>query len=765
MFFFSLTGVSLFYFMIPLPDPLFEKDYSTVIMDKDDQLLRVFLNNAEQWCFPPDPAAVIPEKLRIAVLHFEDKYFYQHPGINLFSIFRAVFQNLSSGKIRSGASTITMQLARLMRDKPRTYLNKVLEMLQALKIEFKYSKGSILRLYLDHAPYGGNIIGYQAASLRYFNRLAEKLTWGQAATLAVLPNAPGLISPQSNPLQLRKKRNLLLRRLYLENIIDDNIYQLACLEEIPCQSIPQAFNAPHLARLLKSQGHEPSVIRTTIAKKIQVQAEELAAVHGEFLANLGIENVAVLVVETESGKVRAYVGSDDFFDESAQGQVDGVQAARSSGSILKPFLYALCMDEGLILPASMIKDIPSYYGSFSPANADMHYRGMVPAREALIHSLNVPSVRLLFKYGYQPFYHFLKKAGLRSLFRHYDDYGLPIILGGAETSLWDMAVLYRSLARYGKFEPIQVETKQLQTDREGRQLISPGASFLTISILSELKRPGAQYYWNQYQNQWRLAWKTGTSYGQRDGWAIGVSPQWTIAVWTGNFDGHGNANLSGASCAGPLLFDIFNMLPKDANNTWFIRPEDDLRAIFLCKQTGFLAGDCCPETVVSDAPRFMKPLQKCRYHQRLFVNLSHTEQLCSLCWENEEVDIQTRLIFPADVSQYLRQNGYPLESAPAHKASCPAVSGNNPLQIVYPQENASLWIPRDFGGKRQKVNCRVAHQQKRCRIYWYLDNSYRGISQEKHELALELTRGWHELEVIDESGNRKRVRFFANLHQ
>ena len=761
----SLAGLSLFYSMIPLPDPLFKDDYSTVILDKEDQLLRVFLNDDEQWCFPPDPALAIPEKLKTAVLHFEDNYFYRHPGVNVFAIFRALFQNISSGEIRSGASTITMQLARLIRQKPRTYPNKILEMLQALKIEFKYSKDSILRLYLDHAPYGGNIIGYQAASLRYFNRLPEKLTWGQAATLAVLPNAPGLISPQSNPLQLQKKRNLLLRQLYLERIIDENIYQLACREEIPRQSIPQAFNAPHLSRLLKYQRQKPSIIRTTIDKRIQVQVEELTAGHGEFLENLGIENVAVLVVETVSGKVTAYVGSDDFFDASARGQVDGVQAARSSGSILKPFLYALCMDEGLILPESLIKDIPSYYGSFSPANADMRYRGMVTAREALIHSYNVPAVRLLFKYGYQPFYHFLKKAGLRTLFRHYEDYGLPIILGGAETSLWGMATLYRSLARCGKFGPIRVVAEQNQTAEESRQLISPGASFLTLSILNDLKRPGSEYYWNHYQNQWRLAWKTGTSYGQRDGWAIGVSPQWTIAVWTGNFDGRGNANLSGAACAGPLLFNIFNMLPKETNKAWFIKPEDDLRPVNLCKQTGLLAGDCCPETTVADAPRFMKPLEKCRYHRRIFVNHSYTEQLCSLCWENEQVEIQNRLIFPPDVSQYLRRNGYPLESVPPHKSSCPALAGTNALQIVYPQENASLWIPRDFGGRRQKVNCRVAHQQKKCRIYWYLDNSYRGISLDKHELALELTRGWHELEVVDELGNSRRVRFFANLDE
>jgi len=390
---------------------------------------------------------------------------------------------------------------------------------------------------------------------------------------------------------------------------------------------------------------------------------------------------------------------------------------------------------------------------------------VVTSKDALIHSLNVPAVRLLYKYGNLPFYYFLKEAGLTTLFRNHGDYGLPLILGGAETTLWDMAAIYRGLALYGRFEPIQVIRKEHQTSVSSKQLISPGACYLALSMLNELSRPGSEYYWQQYQNQWPLAWKTGTSYGQRDGWAIGVNPQWTIAVWTGNFDGRGNANLNGAGCAGPILFDIFNFLPKDEALDWFVKPELDLQNINLCKQTGFIAGPNCPEKISAEAPKFMKPMDVCPFHRAIFVNHQESEQVCSLCWENGSYHKTSKLIFPPDVTQYLRKNGQIVESLPPHCPTCSGLARGNPLQIVYPQQNANLWIPRDFDGELQKVNLKAAHQQKDCQIYWYLDDLYKGSSTEKHELAILLDKGWHDLEVVDEAGNRNKVRFYTSLRE
>jgi penicillin-binding protein 1C len=755
--------IGIFYLLIPLPNPLFEDDYSTVILDKDGKILRVFLNKKEQWHFPPNPELEIPQKLKSAVLHYEDRYFYKHLGVNPVSVIRALYQNITSASIVSGASTITMQAARIMKPKPRSYFNKMIEILQAFKIEIQYSKNDILKLYLDHAPYGGNITGYQAASLRYYQKFPRELTWGEAATLAVLPNAPGLVSPLSNPNALRRKRNRLLKSLCDESIINRETYQLACLEKIPDQSYPIPMYAPHLTQRLKDQYPNSAVIKTSIDKTLQMQIESLVNDHSVYLKTKGIQNAAALIVENQTGKVRAYIGSQDFFDAAGKGQVDGVRAPRSSGSILKPFLYALSMDEGLILPQTLIKDIPSFYKSFSPVNADEKYNGVVTAKEALTRSLNVPAVRLLNKYGIHSFYYFLIEAGISTLFRRADDYGLPLILGGAEVTLWDMAALYHGLADGGKFGPIRIIEDKKDSEKRTKHLISAGASYLSLNMLNELIRPGSEYYWRQYQNQYPLAWKTGTSYGHRDAWAVGVNPQWTIAVWVGNFSGQGNSNLAGSSCAGPLLFDIFNYLPKEPALCWFKCPENDLQKVKICLDTGFIAGDNCPQTVLTDAPLFMKPMTVCPYHKQIYVTLDEKEQVCSLCWEDGNYKGISRLVYPADVSQFLRQSGQIVESVPPHRASCPGQSDLHPLKIIYPQQYARLWVPRDFDGTLQKVNLRAAHQQKNRIIYWYIDECYKGSSKEKHTLAIELSKGWHKLEIIDESGNRNQIKFFVDL--
>ncbi len=755
--------LAVLYLFIPLPDPLFAPDYSTVVLDEEGRLLRVFLNGDQQWCFPPRNLS-IPEPLEKAVLCFEDRHFYTHPGANPFSLLRALYQNISSGEIISGASTITMQVARLMRPKERTYFNKALEILQALKIELHYSKQEILSLYLNHAPYGSNIIGYQAASLRYFQKIPEHLTWGEAATLAVLPNTPGLISPLADRDRLRTKRNRLLKALVDEETIDGETYRLALLEPVPNTSKPFRMIAPHLTQFLKDrEAGKSATITTTIRQELQQLIEALVKQHVADLKRRGIRNGAALVVETESGKVRGYAGSQDFFETDGQGQVDGVRAARSSGSLLKPFLYALCIDEGIVLPQTLIKDIPSYYGAFSPSNADETFNGLVPVKEALIRSLNVPAVRLLYTYGVYSFYHFLKAAGLTTLFRSADDYGLPLIIGGAEVTLWDMAMLYRGLARGGRFGPLQ--TLASSTGADTPPAISPGACYLTLNILWELKRPGAEYYWQQYQNQWPLAWKTGTSYGQRDAWAVGVSPQWTIAVWVGNFDGEGNANLTGAGCAGPLLFDIFNALPKNVRQRWLKKPDADLDLTEICPDTGFLVGVNCVKKVRVEAPRHMKPLEICPYHHRIYVTREGTRQTCSLCWQPGDYKRIYRLLYPSDVAQYLRERGHLTGSLPPHKSDCPAQAELLPLQILYPQQNARLWIPRDFDGNRQKLTLRAAHRERSRMLYWYLDGRFLGSSKYRHVKAAALTGGWHTLEVVDEIGNRDRKRFYVGLRK
>lgn len=761
--FIALLSLVILYSIIPLPDDLFISDHSVVITDRDGKLLRAFLNEDEQWYFPSDPGIEFSDKLIRAVINFEDRYYYYHPGINPVSIIRAFIGNISAGKINSGASTISMQVIRLSKKRRRTLLNKLIEILQSLKLEIKYSKKEILRMYLDNAPYGGNIIGVSAASLRYFRKSAVNLTWNEAATLAVLPNAPGLISPLVNRDQLIRKKNRLLGKLFKRKIISEDVFLRSSSESVPSELIPFPSIAPHLSEYMKVRyGKDVPLIRSTINRTHQVRIEHLTREHLKYLASYGIKNGAVVVAETSTGKVRAYCGSQDFFDYEKNGQVDGARAARSSGSILKPFLYALAIDEGAILEKTILKDIPSYFGSFSPSNASMKFSGVVTAKEALIRSLNVPAVRLLNYYGLHKFYLFLKKSGLTTIVRDSDDYGLTLILGGAETKLTELVMLYRGLGNLGRFSPL-IFSENYQKRRVSMDMITPEASYLTLNMMRELKRPGAEFYWEQYQSKTPIAWKTGTSYGQRDAWAVGVNPEWTIGVWVGNFRGEGNPELAGYSCAAPLMFDIFNYLPKDNKGEWFSRDGLDFKQVELCSRTGFLAGENCEDRVVADAPPGPGVVPLCPYHRVVFVTKDEKFSVCSLCWEEGNYKKVRKLIFPPDVSQFLREKGDIVDSIPPHTQGCSSGSESDPIQILYPVKEARILIPVDFNRETQNITIRVAHKFSDREIFWYIDQTYIGVTKSRHKMMVDLSPGWHKLEVIDSDGNNAKRRFYISF--
>jgi penicillin-binding protein 1C len=746
----------LFYIITPDAARRFD-DYSTVVLDADGQMLRAFLNEAQQWCFPDDGTA-IPPKLIHAVLQFEDRDFYRHPGVNPLAVARALMQNIRERRVVSGASTITMQVARISNPKRRTVWHKMREAAEALKLEIRYSKKQILRLYLHHAPYGYNIVGIRAASLKYFGKEPAWLTWSEAAVLAVLPNAPGLIAPGTRQEKLRARRDDLLHALHRAGSIDAATLRISLQEPVPQRIFPMPMNAPHAAQLLKSRTDE-DIIHSTISAQIQHNAEAVLRNNASVLRTLGVRNCAALICKTDTGEVVAYCGSQDFGDFATDGQVDGLQAARSSASTLKPFLYALSIDRGLIVPQSIISDIPTYYDGFTPQNADHSYRGTITAHQALVHSLNVPAVRLLNSYSVIDFYDFLQQAGCSTLFRNADGYGLTLIIGGAEVTPWDLAGLFRGLGCGGAFAGLSLQ--QDHPVEVSRQLIRPGAAWLTVEMLKDLVRPGAEYYWQQYEDAWPIAWKTGTSYGQRDAWAAGVSPQWTIVVWAGNFDGEGNASLSGAASAGPVLFELFGMLPKDPQKRWFKPPLSEMDIAVICHETGFTAQPACARRDTILVPHQTYPLPLCRCHRIIQVNDDETQEVCSLCWDaNGHHDMRV-LQYPPVESYYRRKRGLRNSFIPPHNPSCPAFHDEAVVTIQYPTQDAHVLIPRDFGGTRQRVTLRAAHRDVDALLYWYLDDEYLGITQQHHTKAVEMRSGTHQLTVEDPQGNRCTVRFFA----
>ena len=761
VFFFLLLGGLLFYAIIPIKEPLFFSDYSHVVVDRNQQLLRVYTNTQEQWIMPPEMQSQIPDRLKTAILAYEDQYFYWHPGFNPVSIWNAYRRNRRENRVISGASTITMQLARLSEPKSRTYAHKVLELFQAIKLELKYSKHEILNFYMLHAPFGGNIQGFYAASVVYFDKPPGDLTWAQAATLAVLPNSPSLITPFKNQDQLRIKRNYLLKKLLKLERLTQSEYDLALLEPVPTRLSPFPLDAAHFSDFILNKEENQFYHYSTIDRNIQLAIKEIMERKYRELRSLGIQNVSILVANTDSGDVLAYIGSQGYLHPEG-GSVDGVQAYRSPGSTLKPFLTALAMDAGILLPDTVLFDIPTNINGFTPANASETFYGVVRAKRSLVESLNVPAVRLLNRYGVYEFYHFLEQAGMSMLYDNPDAYGLALILGGAELRLWDLLGLYRMLGRGGQFQPLQFSRAEGQIKSQ-MPLISTGASYLTLDTLTELVRPGTEYFWDIYSNQWPLAWKTGTSYGQRDAWAVGVSPQYTIGVWVGNFTGIGNANLSGVQSAGSLLFDVFNYLPKTKYKKWFSRPKSELKRVKLCSDTGLLAGPHCSETMARDAPKEMNAMMVCPYHLRLHLDNDGKHQVCSQCWVNGTYQTVLRLVYPPQVRQILAKNGAILPLVPVHNPEHQGYHIGDVMSWVYPRDNSQIWIPRDKDGEYQNVTCKLAHMDNQIKIFWYLNQQYVGQTQYYHNLPLIFKNGPNELVAIDENGYRIKQKFIAAI--
>ena len=467
----------VFFSFDPKGDP-FEKRYGKSMLDRNDEILSIFLNKDEQWHIKN--STKISPKLSIATTTFEDRNFYSHIGVDFGAILRSIYINTRYNK-RVGGSTITMQTIKLLFQNKRTYFNKINEIILSLRLESLYNKNEILEMYFNNAPYGGNIIGISAASLLYFQKNPNDLTWGQSALLAVLPHSPGLINVSKNNHLLLEKRNKLLDELHKRGHIDKDNLTLAKKEKLP--NINRSKNlAPHLAFRF-----ENPVIKTTLDKHIQILLEDRLKLYHKKLLNLGIQNVAGMIVDTQSREVLAYGGSQDFLDIDGFGQIDGILAKRSPGSVLKPLLYALAIDNGIIAPQSKLVDAPTFFSNFKPRNASKQYFGLISAKDSLIKSLNVPFVSLLQKYGYERFFFNLKEI-LRFDDNNFERYGLSLILGTKEISIEDVAKIYVGFGNYGEFGDIYYTKDKRQEST--KRIFSKGSAYLMLDALKNVKRLG-----------------------------------------------------------------------------------------------------------------------------------------------------------------------------------------------------------------------------------------------------------------------------------
>lgn len=717
---------------------LFESRYSQSVLDRNGALLSVFLTSGEQWHIKsPSP---VPRRLKLAVLTYEDRHFQHHLGVNPLSLARAALSLLHTHK-RVGGSTITMQVVKLYTNAPRTYASKLDEIFQALALESAYTKDEILSMYLNNAPYGGNIIGFHAASLLYFGKDSKNLSWAESALLAVLPNAPGLLSLNKNTPALKAKRDRLLRQLCKLGYFDSTILELSLKEPLPKRKIPYINIAPH-ASLKLTRAHKQSITKSSIDKPIQKRVESRLKLYQKKLATQGVLNLAALVVDTQSGEIRAYVGSQDFFDIEHYGQIDGVSALRSPGSLLKPFLYALSIDEGLLAPQSLLIDVPLFFSNFNPQNANKTYHGLVPAEKALQKSLNVPFVKLLQTYGYERFFSQMQQmAGFKP--DNAARYGLSFILGSKEMSLLQIARLYRGLGLMGEFGDIVLEPDS--KPRVKKRFMSQGAAYLTLQTLKELAREGELEY---YKDDMVFSWKSGTSFGRKDAWAAGVSPQWTIVVWAGNFTGEANANIFGVKTAGTLLFEILNELPH--HNIPFSPPLGALKDIEVDKFSGY-GVDSSMQDMLAEAqkttipyPVGAKRLQSSPFYHKVFMVDGRVVDSTDSEFLRARASLLLRL--PLSVLAYYKLQNINITKQFATKN----------LGIIYPTQGLKILQPKDLDGQKELI-LRIANLTNQ-KVSWYLNKNLVQSSSDT-TLKRHLSRGKYELSIVGEDGSRDSVRF------
>jgi len=740
---FLVTG-----YIFCLPRHLFHVPYSTVVTDRNEELLGARIASDGQWRFPPRNTT--PEKIKECLITFEDKHFYHHWGVNPFAIGRAFYQNVKNKRIVSGGSTLTMQTIRLARNESRTFREKLIEMIWATRLEFRASKEEILSMYISHAPFGGNVVGLDAAAWRYFGHSADDLSWAESAMLAVLPNAPAMIHLSKGRKTLLDKRNRLLKQLLEKKTIDSSTYELAISEPLPDEPHPLPQIAPYLvSRFYQERNGEYS--RSTINKGIQTQIEDLAERWSNEFRRSDIRNLAILVIDIPSNQVVAYCGNVHFDQKQGGNQVDVIQAPRSTGSILM-------LQEGSLLPDMLLPDVPVNINGFTPQNFSMQFEGAVPASEALARSLNIPAVTMLQRYGVPKFHSFLQQIGLKTINRSSSHYGLSLILGGAEATLWDVTNAYAMMGRSLLQLPQRSCSLLLPTSRitESTDPFQPGAVWQTFDALKEVNRP-EEIDWKSIPSMQTIAWKTGTSYGFRDAWAVGVTPRYAVGVWVGNATGEGKPGLVGAQTAGPVLFDIFNLLPA---SSWFTRPTGIFVEAEVCRKSGHLKGRFCDETdTLLVLPAGLRT-EACPYHHLVTLSADESQRIYENCANTEPTLQKSWFTLPPVWEWYYKQHHPEYKPLPPFKAGC-GEDTFQPMQFIYPPMNARIKLPKQLDGSKGFLTVELAHSNPNATIFWHLDETYQAQTQDFHKISLQPAAGKHSLTAVDGEGNTISTTFFV----
>ncbi|MFD0991991.1 penicillin-binding protein 1C [Tenacibaculum geojense] len=762
LYFAILLGVVFYYFS--LPKQLFKTPTSTVVTAKNNELLGAVIAEDGQWRFPELDS--VPLKFKHCILQFEDAYFEYHPGFNPLSIVKSLITNIKAKKVVRGGSTLTQQVIRLSRNhKGRTYLEKIKELILATRLEFGYSKKEILNLYASHAPYGGNVVGLEMASWRYFGLQPHQLSWAETATLAVLPNAPSLIYPGKNQERLKKKRDKLLYKLYQRNIIDSLTYSLALEENLPQKPYKLPQIAPHFVQKVH-KNYQGKRLQSSIDIYLQHKINSIANKHYQQLKQNEVYNMAIMVVEVSSRKVLAYIGNSPT-DSLHHNFVDNVEAPRSTGSVLKPFLYAQMLQTGELLPTQLVADVPTEIAGYTPKNFNLSFDGAVPANEALTRSLNIPAVRMLRSYGLAKFRADLQDYQLKHITKPADYYGLSLILGGAEASLWDVTKSFAAYAsiinhydlskfRYYKNEFLNpFISNDAQPDygklQEEYETIDAGTAYTTLETLTEVNRPETEVSWKYFDSAQKIAWKTGTSFGNKDAWAVGTTPKYAVGVWVGNSDGEGRPELTGVGSAGPILFDVFDALPK---SDWFTIPYENLTTLNVCKKSGYLALPIC-ESEEKLVPINGIKASPCPYHQLIQVDNNEQYRVNANCVSAHQIKSKPWFVLPPLMALYYQQHNSDYVVLPNFKQGCEALS-NHQMEFIFPTKYKSeMSLTKKLDGSENSILLKLTHQNQHAEVFWYINENFIKKTTQYHELPFAPSKGFYKVTAVDNFGNEE----------
>ncbi len=762
---FVLLGIFIIWFSAYLSAPYLVKTvlYSPVLYSKEGRLIAAVLSKDGQWRFPVSDT--ISEKYITCLSTFEDKRFFYHLGFDPVAFSRALYYNFINQKISSGGSTISMQLARLLLGNPRRSIgNKIKETWYAIGLEFNYNKTEILKLYGSVAPYGGNVVGIQTAAWRYFHCNANQLSWAESALLAVLPNQPSSVHLAKNRKVLLQKRNDLLDKLKIQKRITEETFDLAVLEPIPEKLFTIPVSGSMLLEYLRKKYPEDYSFYSTISADIQDKFIEISKHHARNLLENEIHNLSVILVDNKTSELVSYLGNNpDSSNRVKNSKVNNIHKPRSSGSILKPLLYAAALDRGLICPKTLLADIPTLISGFRPENYSRNYGGAIPADQCIQRSLNVPAVRLLQLYGVEFFYNQLKQCGFNNLFRTSEEYGLSLILGGAEVTAWDLARVYSGFARQilesgklNKFIPeISINRLKDYSDEKNQRQIqavySNAALFEMIQCMkgSVLPHELSTHFFTE--NQKKIAWKTGTSFGYKDAWCVGITPEYTLVVWIGNSSGMGRPGLIGVHTAAPLLFELYYSL--DISDVWDI-PYDDMYQTRICRQSGYLPSPNCKEVDTIWSASTLNELTVCKFHQQIFLDSSSKWRVFKDCFS--QYVTKNWFGLPPVMEYFYKSNHPDYKLMPPLHPDCihESYSSEQFIEFIYPDKGIEVFIPVDLDDRSNDIILKAVHKDAQAVIYWFLDNNYLGTtSQGLHEWKINPGPGIHSVKISDEKGH------------